>query len=36
VAFIVSVIEILATVYRLVRSKTASDVSAKDFVLKVE
>ena len=36
VAFIVTVIEIFATVYRMVRSKMASDVSAKDFVLKVE
>ena len=36
VAFIVTVIEILATIYRMVRSKMASDVSAKDFVLKVE
>lgn len=36
VAFIVSVIEIFATIYRMIRSKMASDVSAKDFVLKVE
>jgi hypothetical protein len=36
VAFIVTVIEIFATIYRMVRSKMASDVSAKDFVLKVE
>ncbi len=36
VAFIVSVIEIFTTIYRMVRLKMASDVSAKDFVLKVE
>jgi len=36
VAFIVTIIEIFATIYRMVRSKMASDVSAKDFVLKVE
>ena len=36
VAFIVTVIEIFTTIYRMVRSKMASDVSAKDFVLKVE
>jgi len=36
VAFIVTVIEIFATIYRMVRSKMASDVSTKDFVLKVE
>ena len=36
VAFIVTVIEIFATIYRMVRSKMASDVSVKDFVLKVE
>ncbi len=36
VAFIVTVIEILTSIYRLVRARAASDVSAKDFVLKVE
>jgi len=36
VALIVTVIEIFTTIYRLIRSKMASDVSAKDFVLKVE
>ena len=36
VAFIVTVIEIFTTIYHMVRSKIASDVSAKDFVLKVE
>jgi hypothetical protein len=36
VALIVTVIEILAEIYRLVRSRLRSDFSAKDFVLKVE
>jgi len=36
VAFIVTVIEIVVTIFRMIRSKMASDVSAKDFVLKVE
>ncbi|MCD6424606.1 MAG: hypothetical protein J7L35_03820 [Anaerolineales bacterium] len=36
VAFIVTIIEIFATIYRMVRSKMASNISAKDFVLKVE
>ena len=36
VAFIVNVIEIVSTIYRMIRSKMTSDVSAKDFVLKVE
>jgi hypothetical protein len=36
VAFVVTVIEIVSTIYRMIRSKMASDVSAKDFVLKVE
>jgi len=36
VAFVVTVIEIVATIFRMVRSKMAGDVSAKDFVLKVE
>jgi len=36
VAFIVTVIEIFATIFRMVRSKMTRDVSAKDFVLKVE
>jgi len=36
IAFIVTVIEIFATIFRMIRSKMTSDVSAKDFVLKVE
>ena len=36
VAFVVTVIEIVATIFRIIRSKMTSDVSAKDFVLKVE
>jgi len=36
VAFIVTVIEIVTTIFRMIRSKMASDVSANDFVLKVE
>jgi len=36
VAFVVTVIEIFVTIYRMARSKMTSDVSAKDFVLKVE
>ena len=36
VAFIVTVIEIFTTIFRLVRSKMASDVSTKNFVMKIE
>jgi len=36
VAFIVTVIEIATTIFRMIRSKMAGDVSARDFVLKVE
>ncbi len=36
IAFIVTVIEIAATIFRMIRSKMTSDVSTKDFVLKVE
>jgi hypothetical protein len=36
VAFIVTIIEVIVSVYRMIRSRMTSDVSAKDFVLKVE
>lgn len=36
IAFIVTVIEIFSTIFRMVRSKMANDVSARDFVLKVD
>ena len=36
VALIVTIIEVIARVYRMIRSRLTSDVSAKDFVLKVE
>ena len=36
VAFVVTVIEIVTTIFRMIRSRMTSDVSTKDFVLKVE
>ena len=36
VALIVTVLEIIGAVYRLIRPRFRSDVSAKDFVLKVD
>jgi hypothetical protein len=36
VALIVTVIEVLAGIYRLIRSSLTSDVSKEDFVLKVD
>lgn len=36
IALIVTVIEIFVSIYRLIKSRMTSDVSAKDFVLKVE
>jgi hypothetical protein len=36
VALIVTVIEILTGIYRLIKSRLRSDFSSKDFVLKVE
>jgi hypothetical protein len=36
VALVVTIIEVFASVYQLVRSRMTSDVSAKDYVLKVE
>lgn len=36
VALVVTVIEIITGIYQLIRSRTRGDLSAKDFVLKVE
>jgi hypothetical protein len=36
VALIVTIIEVLASIYRMIKSRLTSDVSTKEFVMKVE